>query len=70
MQLTTRVILESAEAALGQVVLARPRLPVAVTIGDRNAEVVYAGAVPGLIAGVLRVGANSSPAGVTVAIQP
>jgi len=36
-------------------ILPKPRLPVSVSIGGRNAEVLYAGAAPGLVAGVLQV---------------
>jgi uncharacterized protein (TIGR03437 family) len=43
--------------------LPRPRLPVAVRIGGLAAEVLYAGAAPGLVAGVLQINARV-PAGV------
>ncbi len=36
-------------------VLSHPSLPVSVQIGDLNAAVLYAGAAPGLVAGVLQV---------------
>jgi uncharacterized protein (TIGR03437 family) len=36
----------------------RPRLPLAVTIGGRPAEVLYAGGAPGLVAGVIQVNAR------------
>ncbi|MEZ5402140.1 MAG: SBBP repeat-containing protein [Bryobacteraceae bacterium] len=38
--------------------LPKPRLPVGVVIGGLNAEVVYAGAAPGLVAGVIQVNAR------------
>lgn len=74
---------------LANSVFPKPRQPVTVRIGGKNAEVLYAGAAPGLVAGVfqvnvripadveagaqpviVQVGANSSPADVTVAVQP
>jgi uncharacterized protein (TIGR03437 family) len=36
----------------------RPRLPVSVTIGGREADVLYAGGAPGLVAGVIQVNAQ------------
>jgi uncharacterized protein (TIGR03437 family) len=36
----------------------RPRLPVAVTIGGRTSEVMYAGGAPGLVSGVIQVNAR------------
>ena len=39
-------------------VLPKPRLPVSVRIGSLPAEVLYAGAAPGLVAGVLQVNAR------------
>ena len=39
-------------------VFPKPRLPVSVTIGGLPAEVLYAGAAPGLVAGVLQVNAK------------
>jgi len=39
-------------------VFPRPRLPVTVTIGGRNADVLYAGAAPQLVAGVLQINAR------------
>jgi len=45
--------------------LPRPMLPVTVTIGGRTAEVLYAGAAPGLVAGVfqinVRIPADTTP---------
>jgi uncharacterized protein (TIGR03437 family) len=38
--------------------LPRPRLPVGVKIGGVEAEVLYAGAVPGLVVGLLQVNAR------------
>lgn len=43
--------------------LKRPALPVRVTIGGQQAEVLYAGSAPGLVSGVLQVNARV-PAGV------
>jgi uncharacterized protein (TIGR03437 family) len=42
----------------------RPRLPVAVRIGNLDAPVLYAGGAPGLVAGLLQINARV-PAGVT-----
>ena len=39
-------------------VLPRPKLPVEVTIGGMRAEVLYAGAAPGLVVGLLQVNAR------------
>jgi uncharacterized protein (TIGR03437 family) len=39
-------------------VLPRPRLPVSVTIGGRQAEVLFAGGAPSLVAGVIQVNAR------------
>jgi uncharacterized protein (TIGR03437 family) len=36
----------------------KPLLPVSVTIGGKNAEVLYAGAAPGFVAGVLQINAQ------------
>jgi len=74
---------------LANSVFPKPGQPVTVRIGGKSAEVLYAGAAPGLVAGVfqvnvripadveagaqpvvVQVGANSSPADVTVAVQP
>ncbi len=41
-----------------------PRLPVTVSIGATDAEILFAGAAPGLVAGVLQINARV-PAGVT-----
>jgi uncharacterized protein (TIGR03437 family) len=38
--------------------LPRPRLPVSVTIAGRDAELLYAGGAPGLVAGVVQVNAR------------
>jgi uncharacterized protein (TIGR03437 family) len=38
--------------------LPKPRLKAAVTIGGKNAEVLYAGAAPGMTAGVIQVNAR------------
>jgi uncharacterized protein (TIGR03437 family) len=51
--------------------LPQPRLPVSVTIGGVTAEVLYAGAAPGLVAGVLQVNARvpeGTPAGAAVPV--
>jgi len=47
-----------ADGTLAGDVLPRPRLPVSVQIGGLPAEVLYAGAAPGLVAGVLQVNAK------------
>jgi uncharacterized protein (TIGR03437 family) len=44
-----------ADGAISQGTAQRPVLPVSVRIGGRDAEILYAGAAPGLIAGVLQV---------------
>jgi uncharacterized protein (TIGR03437 family) len=46
-----------------------PALPVAVTIGGRTAEVVYAGAVPYVVAGEFQINAKV-PSGLTAGSQP
>jgi uncharacterized protein (TIGR03437 family) len=38
--------------------LPRPRLSLAVTIGGRPADVLYAGGAPGLVAGVIQINAR------------
>jgi uncharacterized protein (TIGR03437 family) len=51
--------------------LAKPLLPVGVTIGGRQAEVLYAGSAPGLPAGVFQVNARiplETPAGASVPV--
>ena len=45
-------------------ILARPKLPVTVTIGGLPAEVLYAGAAPGIVAGGLQINVRI-PAGLT-----
>ena len=45
--------------------LPKPRLPVSVTIGGVQAEILYAGAAPGLVAGMLQINAR-----IPAAIQP
>jgi uncharacterized protein (TIGR03437 family) len=69
-------------------VFPKPVLPVTVTIGGKNAEVIYAGAAPYMVAGaiqinakvptdipagnaevVIKVGNNTSQAGVTLAVK-
>jgi uncharacterized protein (TIGR03437 family) len=45
------------DGQLATEVLAHPTAPVTVAIGGINAEVVYAGSAPGLVAGVLQVNA-------------
>lgn len=76
------------DGALAVSVFPKPRQPVTVRIGGKEAEVLYAGAAPGLVAGVIQInvkipddvesgaqpvvvqiGAVSSPAEVTVAVQ-
>jgi astacin len=54
-----------ADGALVSGMLPRPRLPVQVRIGGRPAIVHYAGAAPGMVAGVLQVNAQV-PEGLTV----
>ena len=52
--------------------LPMPQLPVAVMIGGVVADVQYAGAAPGLVAGALQINArvpNGSPSGDAVAVQ-
>ena len=52
-------------------VLAQPVLPISVQMGGVDAKVLYAGAAPGLIAGVLQVNAvipQGAPTGVAVPI--
>lgn len=58
----------------GSVVLGTPKplLPVGVRIGGRVADVTYAGAAPGLVAGMLQVNARvpaDTPRGTTVPVQ-
>ena len=55
-------------------VFPKPRQPVVVRIGGVDAEILYAGAAPSLVAGVIQINAKvpgnaASPAGVTAAIQ-
>lgn len=49
--------------------LARPTLPVTVMIGDQSAEVIYAGAAPELVAGVLQINVRI-PAGTPPGLAP
>ena len=49
------------DGRLAAEVLPRPRLPVSVRIGGREAAVVYAGAAPGLVAGVLQINVRVPP---------
>jgi uncharacterized protein (TIGR03437 family) len=58
----------------GQLVLGTPKplLPVGVRIGGRVADVIYAGAAPGLVGGMLQVNARvpaDTPRGTTVPVQ-
>jgi uncharacterized protein (TIGR03437 family) len=46
------------DGAVTGATLQRPVLPVRVTIGGQEAEVLYAGSAPGLVAGVLQVNAR------------
>lgn len=46
------------DGAVAQDPLPKPVLPVTVSIGDREAEVLYAGAAPGLVSGMLQVNAR------------
>jgi uncharacterized protein (TIGR03437 family) len=53
-------------------VLPKPQAPVVVLIGGAQAEVLYAGAAPGLVAGVLQVNARipqSAPSGPGVPVS-
>jgi uncharacterized protein (TIGR03437 family) len=43
------------DGQLAGAVLPKPLLPVSVTIGGKDAQVLYAGAAPGLVAGILQV---------------
>ena len=49
---------EGVDGRLAGDVLPKPRAPVSVQIGGLPAEVLYAGAAPGLVAGVLQVNAK------------
>jgi trimeric autotransporter adhesin len=53
--------------------LPKPKLPVTVTIGGRPAEVLYSGAAPGQVAGLMqvnaRIPADVDPGEVPVTIQ-
>ena len=42
-------------------ILPKPQLPVTVLIGGKTAEVLYAGAAPGLVAGVMQVNVRVPP---------
>ena len=46
---------DGGDGQLAGSILPKPRLPVAVSIGGKDAEVLYAGAAPGLVAGVMQV---------------
>jgi len=56
---------DGADGEIAGDVLPKPRLPVRVRIGGLEAEILYAGAAPGLVAGVLQVNARV-PTSVTV----
>jgi len=61
----------SVDGQITGTVLPKPLLPVSVQIGGLDAEVPYAGAAPGLIAGVLQVNAlipSGAPSGPAVSI--
>jgi uncharacterized protein (TIGR03437 family) len=45
------------DGLLANTALPTPRLPVSVTIGGVNAQVLYAGAAPGLVAGLIQINA-------------
>jgi uncharacterized protein (TIGR03437 family) len=49
---------QAADGVLATTPLPRPLLPITVTVGGRPAEVLYAGAAPGLVAGVLQINAR------------
>jgi uncharacterized protein (TIGR03437 family) len=55
---------EGVDGSVAASVFPRPQLPVTVTIGGREATILYAGAAPGFVAGVLQVNVQI-PAGVT-----
>ncbi len=60
------------DGLLANTVLPQPRLPVSVTIGGGNANVLYAGAAPTFVAGALQINVTvppSAPIGATVPIQ-
>jgi uncharacterized protein (TIGR03437 family) len=60
------------DGLLARAALPKPRLPVKVRIGARDAEVLYAGAAPGLVAGVMQVNArvpDNAPSGSAVPIE-
>lgn len=46
---------DGADGQLGAIPLPKPLLPVTVTIDGKDAEVLYAGAAPGLVAGAMQV---------------
>jgi uncharacterized protein (TIGR03437 family) len=49
---------QAADGVLATPPLPRPLLPITVTVGGRPAEVLYAGAAPGLVAGVMQINAR------------
>jgi uncharacterized protein (TIGR03437 family) len=57
------------DGKLATVPLPQPLLPVAVTIGGKPADVKYAGAAPGLVAGVMQIN-TQIPAGVATGAVP
>lgn len=63
---------QGSDGAVGQGTAQRPLLPVTVRIGGLEAEVLYAGSAPGLIAGTLQINCRvpeSSPVGVAVELE-
>ena len=51
------------DGQLANTVYPKPKLPVEVTIGGQTAQVVYAGAAPTLVAGLMQINAQV-PAGI------
>jgi uncharacterized protein (TIGR03437 family) len=57
---------EGVDGRINNTILPKPLLPVTVTIGGREAQVLYWGAAPGLVSGVIQVNARietSTPSG-------
>ena len=57
------------DGQLATSVYPKPRQPVTVRIGGKDAEVLYAGAAPGLVAGVFQINVKI-PEGLTPGPQP
>jgi uncharacterized protein (TIGR03437 family) len=57
---------EGVDGRINTSILPKPLLPVSVTIGGREAQILYSGAAPGLVSGVIQVNARidaSTPSG-------